>query len=75
MRTVGTPRCLLCNKSSQLEITDEEYTALVQEKLHIQRAMPNRDASFREMIMTGTHPECWEKIFEESEDEEDEDDG
>jgi hypothetical protein len=29
----------------------------------IQRAFPNMTADQREMLITGTHPECWETMF------------
>jgi hypothetical protein len=42
-------------------------------KKHVQDAFPYLSAGEREQIMTGTHPECWEKMFpEEDEDEQSE---
>lgn len=31
----------------------------------IQVALPDRPSDFREMLITGTHPECWNRIFGE----------
>jgi hypothetical protein len=66
MRKVNTPRCLKCNRTSTVEVTNEEYVALTRD-LNIQQALPERDANFRELVKTGTHPACWEKIFVGSE--------
>jgi len=42
-------------------------------KKYIQDAFPYLSTGEREQIMTGTHPECWEKMFpEEDEDEQSE---
>lgn len=62
---VETPTCIYCNKTSVLEITDEEFAALKTGAL-ITEALPDRDADFREMIMTGIHPNCWDIIMKES---------
>lgn len=37
----------------------------------IQDALPERDADFRELVKTGTHPECWDTMFPEEEDDDD----
>jgi len=63
--TVQTPTCIYCGKHSILEITDEEFAALKTGAL-ITDALPDRDADFRETVMTGIHPECWDIIMKES---------
>jgi len=66
MPKVQTPRCLVCNETSVVELEDDEYKALGKDML-IQHALPNRDADFRELIMTGSHPKCWNKMFSDEE--------
>jgi len=67
--SVPTPKCMLCGQRSEVSLTMEEVAALMARKL-IQDALPNRDADFRELVLTGTHPACWDKMM--TDDEEDE---
>ena len=69
MATITTVPCIVCHESSVLEITDEEKAAL-ESGAHRQDALSNRDADFRELVISGTHPACWEKMFGGDEDDE-----
>lgn len=69
---VVTPRCMLCGKTSGVTITIAELARLEatdpdngRPTYLIQDALPDRDAGFRELIKTGTHPECWNIMFPE----------
>ncbi len=53
---------MVCGNVSEVELTNEEANA-VDAGLFIQDALPERPASFRELVFTGTHPECWNSIF------------
>ena len=66
MVKIATPKCIVCGERGEVELTDEEVLALGSDKL-IQHALPNRDADFREQVMTGTHPACWDKMFSDEE--------
>lgn len=57
------PPCVWCTKQEPVGITEDEYDAWVVARKHVQHAFPTRDADFREMILTGTHPECWDSMF------------
>lgn len=63
MPKMTTPACLHCDKTSTVELTDDEYHRMYRQSMLIQHALPDRDAGFRELMMTGTHPKCWEEIF------------
>ena len=65
---VETNTCDLCGKSAVVEITGEEFAALHRGVL-IQNALPNRDASFRELFKTGYHEHCWNTLFPPGDDE------
>ncbi len=70
---VTTPKCIVCNKESTLFLERAEWAALQGGAL-IQNALPTRDASFRELVKTGTHPECWERMFGDVAEQEDDED-
>jgi len=66
MITMKTQPCILCNKSSSVEITQEEFDAYDASKdnnMSIQEIFPNKTPGERELFISGTHPECWEKMF------------
>lgn len=62
MKNIITPACVMCHKTSQVMVTDEEYSRL-KAGLLIQNALPDRDSNFREIVQSGIHPDCWDKIF------------
>jgi hypothetical protein len=63
--TLTLQPCMHCGKRARVTITDEEYRARIVEDQLIDVAMPNREASFRELFITGIHPECWKQMFPE----------
>lgn len=69
---VKTKPCPVCGKTSILEI-DRTGFELWQNGTFIQQALPNLSADEREMLLTGTHPDCWDAMWDEDEDEEEED--
>lgn len=69
---VTTPACMLCGKESDLRVDATRYTAWVNGEL-IQLAFPDMTDSEREQLKSGIHPECWEQMFGDLEDEEDDD--
>lgn len=62
MPSIQAPKCHLCGETETVEVTDQEFTAL-QNTRFIQDALPNRDVDFRELLISGTHPECWNAMF------------
>ncbi len=67
MVTIKTPVCVHCGQSGEVNMLMSEYKKLL-EAGHIQDALPNHSANDREMLMTGTHPACWDAIWAEYED-------
>lgn len=65
MLSMTTPPCMLCGKSSVVELTKTEYDKLVNTNLAIQDALPDRDADFRELILTGFHGDCFDQVTRE----------
>ncbi len=55
-----TPKCILCDETSVVELTREEFAMLAHPaRPKIQDCLPDRDAAFRELVKSGTHDECW----------------
>jgi hypothetical protein len=72
--TVRTPECPECHQSSLVRLSKGQYDLLISNQGHIQDVFPGWSADQRELLISGTHKECWVKIFtDRDEDPEDED--
>ena len=73
--TLQTPQCPYCHKPSSIELSHSElaqYGALQRGEFRfIQDALPEWSVDKRELLITGTHPACWDAIFEDDEEEDD----
>jgi hypothetical protein len=54
--------CIHCKKPARVEVPREQYEAWRSGVL-AQNAFPQLSADEREMIISGTHPECWDAMF------------
>ena len=57
-----TTKCFYCGNTGHVEVPLEGVVAHMKGAL-IQDAFPTLSAVVREQIMTGTHPECWDRVF------------
>jgi len=69
---VRVPRCPMpgCpdpNKDRTLSIPGEVWHRYGVQGLHVQQAWPGSSASDRERLMTGSHGECWDRVFADME--------
>lgn len=73
---VMTPPCPECHKTSMVLLSKVQYEMYSNPKgPHIQDIFPGWSPDRRELLISGTHKECWDKIFtDRDEDPEDEDD-
>jgi hypothetical protein len=55
---VRTPRCCVCNKSSVIKVDGDRYREW-QRGTYVQTAFPEMRDDDRELLVSGTHPECW----------------
>ena len=55
-------KCPLCKKVNEVEL-DESAWWHWQMGMHIQNAAPELSAEEREMLISGTCPNCWNKMF------------
>lgn len=62
--TITTLPCIVCHKTTQLDV-DPEKLKRWQKGEHIQDVFTDWDADKRELLITGTHPECWDLMMTE----------
>lgn len=51
--------CPVCHQESLVHLSRAEFKALAEGQVSVQEALPDRDAGFRELFITGTHAHCW----------------
>lgn len=66
--TVHTPRCIVCEQTGVVEVDFDGFAAW-RAGAYIQEALPQLDADQRELLMTGTHAHCWDRLFGRDDDE------
>ena len=59
---VRTPPCCCCGRLGEILVSVDGYAAWRDGTL-IQDAMPELAPEYREQLMTGTHPACWDAMF------------
>jgi len=71
--TITTKPCFYCKKSSQVEVLKGDYVRWKNGE-KIQYAFSETTPDFRELLISGTHPACWDAMFPGNEDDEDDED-
>jgi hypothetical protein len=66
---VKTQTCSVCGEYEVWSL-DRQAVARWRAGENIQNAFPNMNAGDREVLISGTHPACWDKLFREEEDSE-----
>lgn len=61
---INTLPCVVCRKTTELEVDDDRLRRW-QGGEHIQDVFTDWDADKRELLITGTHSACWDKMFTE----------
>ena len=62
MIVVKTKPCLVCDKYEVWSL-DREAVTRWQEGENIQVAFPDMKLEDRDVLISGTHPACWDKLF------------
>lgn len=60
---VYTTKCFHCGIENDITLDFQSYMKHYTGEYFIQDIWPNLTADERELIQTGTHPECWNEIF------------
>jgi hypothetical protein len=64
---VQTPRCLHCGLYGEVTVSRAGWERYLKQGVLIQLAFPELPVSIREQLITGTHPQCWNEMFSDSE--------
>ena len=56
--------CIHCDNETFFLMTKQQYDRWQTNGEYIQIVFPHLDANVREWMISGTHPACWEDIFE-----------
>ena len=56
------PKCTVCGNRTLLEVNAADYERY-NAGAYIQDAFPYLSADQRELLISGTHPECWDGLF------------
>lgn len=68
--TITTGPCYVCGKTGVVENVPAEGYDQWKRGAFIQDALPTLTAGDREQLLTGTHSECFDKLFPPDEDDE-----
>jgi hypothetical protein len=60
---VVTPACINCGQTSTVKGLRVDDVARWLTGVHVQDVWPEMPPPQRELLITGTHPECWEAMF------------
>ena len=63
MTIIYTKPCIHCNLISTIEASDEQYAEYIEGIKYIQDVFPEKSADERELLISGTHPKCWDEMF------------
>lgn len=65
---VTTNPCIICGEAGTVKMLVHHYLEWQSGKL-INMVCPEMPAEMREMLISGTHPDCWDKMSQEDEEE------
>lgn len=60
--SVETKPCVVCKQTSKVSVLRTEYRNW-QLSTTVQKAFPNLSPEDRELLISGTHPACWDQLF------------
>lgn len=60
--TIVTPPCMLCNQTENVKVSKDAYNKFMN-GMFVHEAFPDFSNEDRELILTGTHPKCWNEMF------------
>ena len=67
-------KCPHCKERSFFAFNKEEYERLFVKNEFVHVVFPDLSAEEREVMISGTHPKCWNEMFENLDEDLDEDD-
>lgn len=64
MVTITTPTCIMCGQKGAVTVRRDQLEAY-EKGAFAQVAFPTLSAGDREMLITGTHSDCFDELFPE----------
>lgn len=64
--------CPVCHKTSEVRMTRAQFDAFEAGSSSIQTIFPDWPKDRRELLITGTHPACWELLWLPNEEDDEE---
>lgn len=61
-RVTVTKTCCVCGKEASVTVDREGYDRWIG-GAHVQHVFRDMSADDREILISGTHPECWDELF------------
>jgi hypothetical protein len=65
-------KCFHCQEESKFRISYGEYEALFIHEQYVQDVYPLMSKESREFMISGTHPDCWNEMFNDFDEDGDE---
>jgi hypothetical protein len=62
------PPCIHCGVGSIVKLDGSEYFAYFNRGIPVAQAFPTLSLDQRELLITGTHPQCWDALFADEDD-------
>ena len=69
---VRTQPCVVCGFDGIVTVDPQGYRRWLVDGVDILTALPELDADQRELLISGTHAHCWELLWPNEEDDDDE---
>lgn len=60
--TIISNSCLVCQEDNEIYLFEKDYKSWLNGD-YIQSAFPYLSSQQRELIKTGIHPDCWDKLY------------
>lgn len=56
------PKCTICGKQDRILLEKDKFDRWQNGEM-IQKVWPDMRADKREVLISGTHPKCWDELF------------
>lgn len=66
--TVITKPCPVCHLTDSVDMTADQFQRLSVGVEYVQDIFPDMPSDRRELLISGTHPKCWEELFSDADD-------
>lgn len=67
---VETPTCIVCRRTAFVDVDPDGFEQWMNRSADILTALPQLDADQRELLISGTHAQCWKSLWPDEGDDE-----